>query len=940
MQAVISRVHKIVATPESAAPQQASTQCTTSLPFGEEEQVQLLVYGDNEESEPAPRNVAPTHCEPQPSLAPENEQIVIQLQFATLLTERKSAVTSLQQLLHEYQNQNQYQSDLVQLGQRVLPILLYALTSDPRDTDLMETILEVIPQFIHLKPALASIILQPLYRAPESSTTSFSDRLIAAAAAASGDSTPSQPSSWAASHPTTPSGIALLLELLQDSSSWIRGPALNILKLVQEHQSEAFLAVLLDCQEGLRKLLEMTQETREDIRYLVLQLLVKLTDGASFVQQFIAFEDGFHRFFSIITSELGTFDETEDENRSISSPVVSDCLEIIRNVIRENTLTQKLLFQTRYLETILPELLCPKRMDTMENSPRAKMHQKRSQLLSLQTLRFLVSDVYEGIPLSKLDEMQSREREKKHQLRTSIQQAIGTSSRLMAAIGEVAIDKNWAEDERMGMENQLQAIDLLGQITGQNESLQLGIVHLYTFRSKKSVLAGIVSLELEEEDAVSAAATGFLDTLCENMDVRLGILQHIYTIPPSVEPMETFDAEGPGRMLLEGIMLACRRNVQVLSLEKDTIVAWKAIHRFLALILGHYDCKRVALRITIEESASSIRLFSQCLRIISSESALTNFRLHFAMLKLLVLWSIECPDAVHEILCSVSNVSMLVENVARRWNLPEQLRLQLQSLSACLLGCCLEYTDGAAVSRKELLTLLTHRIGLEAFTDCLKAIKSYFHASRSFGPGSSGWEALEQWEASGQESVLLVCAQMDNVSANRIGGLVDKVVGRMLRVFLDPCEDEVSNENHVVQPYRELIGMQDKEICQLKARILELERRNAHRRDDTNDVCEQMNQTHRMILEDLTSALWNRTTFMQPYKHIAHPVELNQESESNKEKENDLAIMVASLSIQCKTFAENLEGAKGLEAVQNALEVSIERGADANTFHVLDDAYT
>lgn len=945
MQAVISRVHKIVASPENAAPEQDAA---TFSPFDEDGQLQLLVHEDNDVALPATQNVAPAESnEVQRTLAPEYERIVDQLQFATLLNERKSAVTLLQDHLNQDQNQ-QNQVNLLQLGQRILPILLYALTSDPRDADLMETILEVVPQLIQLEPNLVCILLQPLIRPPESSATSFSDRLIAAAAAAAGDSTTSQASSWASSHLSSPSGIALLLELLKDSSSWIRGPALNILKIVQERQPEAFLTALLDCQEGLRKLLDMTQETREDIRYLVLQLLVKVTDGASFVQQFIAFEDGFHRFFSIITTELGILDDDEDDYRIVISPVVSDCLEIIRNVIRENGLTQKLLLQTQYLETVLPELLCPPSIGAMDTSPRVKKEyaqQKRAQLLALQILRFLVSDLYEGIPVSKLDEIQIREREKKHHVRATVQQEIAESSRLMAAISEVAVDNGWFEEERMGMECQLQALDLLVQITDNNDQLQLGIVHLYTLRSRESVVAGLLRLELqEEEDGVSAAATGFLETLFrENVNVRLGVLQHIHTIPPSVEPTQDCDKiQAPGRLLLDAMVASFGHNTEVDSIGKSDIVAWKAIHRFVALIQDNYDCKRLALRVTVEDSALANLFFTQCLRFISVESTHSDFRLQFAVLKLLILWSIECPDAVHEILCSAANLSILVNNVIGDWKLPQQLSVQLQSLSACLLGCCLEYTNGADMSRKELLTLLTRRIGLNAFSDCLARIRSSLYASKFAGPGSSGWDALDRWEASGREGVLLESALMDKAFASRIGGLLDCVVPRMLRVFLDPGEDKLSNENHVIQPYRELIRMQDKEIGQLKGKILEMERICGHRSDedvkDGGEGSTRTMQTQGMIIEDLRSALLSQATFMQPRTDVAHPVGLKLPCKCSRE--DDLAVMVASLAIQCKAFAEYLKRTKGAEAVQNVLEVSRKRGADVNTFHILDEAYT
>nr|CCA21924.1 AlNc14C138G7155 [Albugo laibachii Nc14] len=73
-----------------------------------------------------------------------------------------------------------------------------------------------------------------------------------------------------------------------------------------------------------------------------------------FVQQFIDFEDGFYRSFSSITSKFRSFDVEADENRSTNSPVVYDCLEIIRNGITDNTFTQKSCFNREISRPFYP----------------------------------------------------------------------------------------------------------------------------------------------------------------------------------------------------------------------------------------------------------------------------------------------------------------------------------------------------------------------------------------------------------------------------------------------------------------------------------------------------------------------------------------------------------------------------------------------------------
>ena len=121
-------------------------------------------------------------------------------------------------------------------------------------------------------------------------------------------------------------------------------------------------------------------------------------------------------------------------------------------------------------------------------------------------------------------------------------------------------------------------------------------------------------------------------------------------------------------------------------------------HQFLALIMDTHDCKRVALRISIEETASSFRLFTRCLCILFSESALSNFRLQFAMLKLLV-----CGVSSALTLCmGFSPLCQMVQFCWRmfleRGSFPDSSICNQKSFSL-FTGMLLNKTDGAGVSR-------------------------------------------------------------------------------------------------------------------------------------------------------------------------------------------------------------------------------------------------
>ncbi|KAF1779754.1 hypothetical protein GQ600_22304 [Phytophthora cactorum] len=386
----------------------------------------------------SPRNATiPVQTALSPDVKTEIALAVERLQFATLLGERKKAVSALQSLAQKFdasRSPGGRKSSGVdptveeqELGNTAVPAVLAALVSDPRDTELMEALLELLQSIVSRAPSAALLLLE---QPPESSVT-------------------------------TPGACK---------------PSL------QEAQPGAFAKSVLECKEGLRRLLEVVEDRREHIRDAALAVLGQLTGRDKNAQQFLAFEEGFARLFQIMEVEGLT-----ETGASPASSVIADCLQIVNNMVRDNSMTQTLFLEMSYLESHVPRILRLSGIDggDEEEDAAALGRRKRVLKLGLQLVRFLLAELYEGAKESSLDEMAKRDRARK-------------------------------------------TLDLLRLVSEHNGGAQMILVNLYASPSGRNVLAELVNLDVgneSDESPVAAAASALLDALFqENEGARMAFL--------------------------------------------------------------------------------------------------------------------------------------------------------------------------------------------------------------------------------------------------------------------------------------------------------------------------------------------------------------------------------------------------------------------------------
>ena len=115
-----------------------------------------------------------------------------------------------------------------------------------------------------------------------------------------------------------------LLDLLEERDWSVRLGVLKILNVLASDRLGALQQAVLSSPQGLARLMDVLNDSREIIRNEVLLVMVALTKGNTEVQKIMAFEGAFDTLFGIVK---------EEEEGSI---ILIDCLVIINNLLHGN----------------------------------------------------------------------------------------------------------------------------------------------------------------------------------------------------------------------------------------------------------------------------------------------------------------------------------------------------------------------------------------------------------------------------------------------------------------------------------------------------------------------------------------------------------------------------------------------------------------------------
>jgi len=139
--------------------------------------------------------------------------------------------------------------------------------------------------------------------------------------------------------PTQGASIAdLLLELLGHEDMTVGVMASQILMELHTRAGTALEKSIQACPEGMTKLLNLLPDSgREAVRNQAIVLVLQLTAKNEEMKKTLAFNEGFEILFRIMNSEGGSED---------GGLVIQDCLKIVRNILTESEICQRLFYGT------------------------------------------------------------------------------------------------------------------------------------------------------------------------------------------------------------------------------------------------------------------------------------------------------------------------------------------------------------------------------------------------------------------------------------------------------------------------------------------------------------------------------------------------------------------------------------------------------------------
>ncbi|XP_044503865.1 golgin candidate 6-like isoform X1 [Mangifera indica] len=480
--------------------------------------------------------------------------------------------------------------------------------------------------------------------------------------------------------------ISLLLSLLSEEDFYVRYYTLQILTALLTNSPNRLQEAILTIPRGITRLMDMLMD-REVIRNEALLLLTYLTREAEEIQKIVVFEGAFEKIFCIIKEEGG----------SDGGVVVQDCLELLNNLLRTNASNQILLRETIGFDPLLSIL-------KLRGSRYKFTQQKTINLLSaLETINLLMMGGSETDPGKDSNKLTNK--------------TVLVQKKVLDHLLMLGVESQWAP-----VAVRCTALRCIGDlITAHPKNLDaLASKVLGEEQQVEPALNSILRIILRTSSMQEFfAADHVFRSFCEkNLDGQLMLASTLIPQPQSMShaPYEEDVHMSFGSMLLRGLTLgesdgdleACCRAASVLShILKDNV-----------------QCKERVLQIELDAPSPSLGdaepLMHRMVKYLALTSSMkskdgksgTAGFVQLIILKLLVTWLADCPDAVSCFLDSRPHLTYLLELVAN-----SSATVCVRGLAAVLLGECVIYNKSSdnAKDAFSIVDSVSQKVGLTSY---------------------------------------------------------------------------------------------------------------------------------------------------------------------------------------------------------------------------------
>lgn len=482
--------------------------------------------------------------------------------------------------------------------------------------------------------------------------------------------------------------ISLLLSLLSEEDFYVRYYTLQILTALLTNSQNRLQEAILTIPRGITRLMDMLMD-REVIRNEALLLLTHLTREAEEIQKILVFEGAFEKIFSIIKEEGG----------SEGGVVVQDCLELLNNLLRNNASNQVLLRETLGFDAIISIL-------KLRGSAYSFTQQKTINLLSaLETINLLLMGGSESDPGKDMNKLTNR--------------TVLVQNKVFDYLLLLGVESQWAP-----IPVRCAALRCIGDlIVGHPKNLDtLASKVLGEQPQVEPALNSILRIILRTSSVQEfIEADHVFKSFCErNSDGQTMLASTLIPQPYSMThaPIEEDVRMSFGSMLLHGLTLG--------ESDGDLETCCRAASVLSHILRDNIQCKERVLRIELESPTPSLgapeplmhrmvkylALASNMKNKDGKTSSKENSYVQPIILKLLVTWLADCPNAIQCFLASRPHLTYLLELVSN-----PSATMCIRGLGAVLLGECVIYNKSGE-SGKDAFTVvdaISQKIGLTSY---------------------------------------------------------------------------------------------------------------------------------------------------------------------------------------------------------------------------------
>lgn len=464
--------------------------------------------------------------------------------------------------------------------------------------------------------------------------------------------------------------ITLLLSLLEEFDFSVRRPATVLLWVLLQNKRTEMQENILVIPMGISRIMDLLADGREVIRNDAILLLGELTTGNKQIQKILAFENAFDRLLAIIYNE----------GYSDGGIVVEDCTNVLLNLLKGNNSNQSYFRETNLINQLVPFF-------SFKISPQVSGSWSPQKVANvLQMLRLIRTLVSPNNP----------------------QQSTASCQRLILQCQLLERLCTFMFAGGVPTEILTDTITTTAEVIRGCDVCQkyLDMVSTPSTPPRSAILAILMSMVTEKQPLVLrlSALYCFLCYVYKNEESQKNIINTL--LPSSTEPTMIT----PGQILIAGLF------------GSDPLSNWStavAISNSL-----NEGLKPQLLRVQLSmQGGAQVTLLQQITMFLSQHSDL-RVQTRIGLLILLCTWLADCNLGVTQFLNDTTNVPFLMGQLEQNYS--NELGQLSRCLCATLLGITVAFNTGVRTeyTQDNLRQIIDHRIGKDAFVECLHHISS------------------------------------------------------------------------------------------------------------------------------------------------------------------------------------------------------------------------